>query len=257
MWLRVVVERRLPRPQLPLGFPRGFSERQRRDTLGNTSQNAARRVSVCYMHDEQVGRLVGSHGTRHLCQKSKQKIYASNGVTWSPADFSPSADLCQRYFSLHITAGQSARHVRWLAVQVHAVSSLAPDSSMKSNIGLPMHSLGVYSNEYHGRKSCPTHVAFVHGITASARATAVLDPILSARYFYLRYALVFLYILPMAPFLQPVTRESPRFVCLHFVQAYAFSHFCFILNRSCGPAWHSFTWLVYFCLTHLAGCESP
>lgn len=81
MWLRVVVERRLPRPQLPLPFSRGFSERQRRESLGNTSQNAARRVSVCYMHDEQVGRLVGSHGTRHLCQKSKQKIHASNGVT--------------------------------------------------------------------------------------------------------------------------------------------------------------------------------
>lgn len=28
MWLRVVVERRLPRPQLPLPFSRGFSERQ-------------------------------------------------------------------------------------------------------------------------------------------------------------------------------------------------------------------------------------
>lgn len=81
VWLRVVVERRLPRPQLPLPFSHGFSERQRRESLGNTSQNAARRVSVCYMHNEQVGRLVGSHGTRHICQKSKQKIHASNGVT--------------------------------------------------------------------------------------------------------------------------------------------------------------------------------
>lgn len=137
------------------------------------------------------------------------------------------------------------------------MSSLAPDSSMKSNIGLPMHSLGVYSNEYHDRKSCPTHVTFVHGITASARAIAVLDTLLSARYFYLRCALVFLYILPMAPFPQAVTREFPRFVCLHLFQTYAFLHFCFTLNRSCGPAGLSLTWLVYSCLTHLAGCESP
>lgn len=34
---------------------RGFSERQRWASLGNTSQNAARRVSVCYVHEEQVG----------------------------------------------------------------------------------------------------------------------------------------------------------------------------------------------------------
>lgn len=148
-------------------------------------------------------------------------------------------------------------------VQVHAVSSLAPDSSMKSNIGLPMHSLGVYSNEYHDRKSCPTHVALVHGITASARAIAVLDPLLSARYFYLRYALVFLYILLTVPFPQAATREFPRFVCLHFVHAYAFLHFCFTLNRSCGPARHS-THLACLLLSHsprwmrvtLIECES-
>lgn len=32
----------------------GDNERQRRASLGNTSQDAARRLSVCYMHDEQV-----------------------------------------------------------------------------------------------------------------------------------------------------------------------------------------------------------
>lgn len=42
-------------PRGPCPSCRGFSERQRRASLGNTSQNAARRVSACHMHDEQVG----------------------------------------------------------------------------------------------------------------------------------------------------------------------------------------------------------
>lgn len=136
-------------------------------------------------------------------------------------------------------------------------ASLTPDSSRTSNIGPPMHDLGVCSDKYHDSRSCPTHFALVHGITASKRTIALLDPLPSAYDFYSRCALVCLYILSTVPFSQAATNGSPKSVCLFSVQTYCFLHFCFTLNRSCGPAGHSHTWLVYSCLTHLAECKSP
>lgn len=93
-----------------------------------------------------------------------------------------------------------------------------------------------------------------NGITASTRAIAVWAPF----YPICIYAVpLCFYILSTFPFPQAATKESPKFVCLHFVQTYRLLHFCFTLNRSCGPAGHSLTWLVNSCLTHLAECESP
>lgn len=64
-------------PRTPCPCCRGFSERQRRASLGNTSQNAARRVSVCCMHDEQVGsglaltelNVLSSEQTEDVCEQ--------------------------------------------------------------------------------------------------------------------------------------------------------------------------------------------
>lgn len=66
-------------PRAPCPSCHGLSERQRRASLGNTSQNAARRAAVCYMHGEQVGSGL-THGTEHFYPESKQKIYAGNGM---------------------------------------------------------------------------------------------------------------------------------------------------------------------------------
>jgi len=91
------------------------------------------------------------------------------------------------------------------------------DSSMMSNVRLPLHNFRSFSNEDHDSTPCPTHVALVRGITASTQAIAVLGPLLSARHLYSRCALVCLYILSTAPIPQAVTREAPQFVCLDFI----------------------------------------
>lgn len=68
-------------PMAPCPSCRGFSERQRWPSLGNTSQNAARRVSVCYMHDEQVGYGLALTELNISAIRANRKEYARNGVT--------------------------------------------------------------------------------------------------------------------------------------------------------------------------------
>jgi len=52
VWLRVVVERRLPRPQGPLPFSRGFSERQQATKTGELGQHVTKRsqASIRLLH---------------------------------------------------------------------------------------------------------------------------------------------------------------------------------------------------------------
>lgn len=129
-------------------------------------------------------------------------------------------------------------------------ASLTPDSSTSSNNGLPVHSFENYSNEYHGRTSCSC--TWHHCIHTSDCRVGPLS--FCTLFLFTLCSCVSLYLVPIP---QTVTREPPKFVCLLFVQTNCFLHFCFTLNRSCGPAGHSLNRLVYSCLTHLSECESP
>lgn len=81
VWLRVVTDAAYHVPRAPCPSCRGFSERQRWPSLGNTSQNAARRVSVCYMHDEQVDSGLALTELNISAIRANRKKYARNGVT--------------------------------------------------------------------------------------------------------------------------------------------------------------------------------
>lgn len=100
-------------------------------------------------------------------------------------------------------------------------ASLAPDSSMRSNIGLPIHDLGGCSYEYHDSTSCPTYVALVHGITASTGAISVWAPFYPISIYAV--LLCFSISCPRSLFLRLPQESLPGLFGLHFVETYCFS----------------------------------